>query len=205
MCFKMQAIIFDLGRVLIDVDVSRGLFGLFPRPAGGSVESIITQIIADPLFALFNTGKLSPVEFHLAMMKKFSLNMDFNEFKQRWCDIFDPMPSMGELVASLKGKVRLGMLSDTDPIHWDYIRNHFDVVSHFDNPTLSFKIGYRKPALQAYQAAIETVGVEPRACLYVDDLPENVRGAQEAGLDAIQFTGVNDLVNEISKRKIDNL
>jgi HAD superfamily hydrolase (TIGR01509 family) len=136
------------------------------------------------------------------MKKKYSLELDFTEFFRQWCDVFDPMDGMDRLITELHGKVRLGLLSDTDPLHWDYIRRRFKFIAMIDEPTLSFQTGFRKPSQEAFLAAVRNTGVEAPKCLYVDDLMENVCGAKKAGLDAVQFTGVNALRQDMADRGI---
>ena len=199
---KIQAVVFDLGRVLVNVDITRGIFGLFGHSLANGTEAAVAQMMREPAYAAYNAGTLKPQQFYEAMNKKFSLEVDFDEFARLWCDVFDPMDGMDELVRQLHGKVRLGLLSDTDPLHWNYIRERFEFIALIDKPTLSFETGFRKPAKEAYLAAVRNVGVETSQCLYVDDLMENVRGALNAGLEAVQFRGANLLRQEIRTRGI---
>jgi glucose-1-phosphatase len=201
---KIEAVIFDLGRVLVSVDITRGIFGLFGHSLANGTEAAVAEMMREPAYAAYNAGNLSPELFYQTMKKKFSLEVDFAEFARQWCDVFDPMEGMDELVTQLHGRVRLGLLSDTDPLHWDYIQKRFAFVSLIDRPTLSFETGFRKPTKEAYLAAVRNVGVEAQRCLYVDDLMENVRGAVNAGLEAVQFTGVDALRQELMVREIIN-
>jgi len=52
---------------------------------------------------------------------------------------------------------------------------------------LSFQAGAVKPEAKMYQLAAESVGVPAERCLYIDDLPENVEGARQAGMTAAVF------------------
>lgn len=199
---KIQAVIFDLGRVLVNVDITRGIFGLFGHSLANGTEAAVAQMMREPAYAAYNAGKLTPQQFYEAMKTKFSLEVDFAEFARLWCDVFDSMAGMDELVKQLHGKVRLGLLSDTDPMHWNYIRERFAFISLIDRPTLSFETGFRKPTKEAYLVAVRNVGVAASQCLYVDDLMENVRGAIDAGLEAVQFKGTDILSQEMRIREI---
>jgi glucose-1-phosphatase len=201
---KIEAVIFDLGRVLVNVDITRGIFGLFGHSFENGTEAAVAQMMCESAYAAFNAGKLSPDQFYEAMKKRYSLDVDFTEVAKRWCDVFDSMEGIEELITDLHGKVRLGLLSDTDPLHWNYICQRFAFVSLFDRPTLSFETGFRKPSRDAYLAAVQNTGVEASQCLYIDDLMENVFGALRAGLEAVHFTGVSKLRQEIVSREIIN-
>lgn len=199
---KIEAIIFDLGRVLVNVDITRGIFGLFGHGTQKGTEVAVAQLMREPAVALYNSGRLSPEEFYHTMKEKFSLNLAFAEFAGLWCDVFDPMEGMEQLIHQLHGKISLGLLSDTDPLHWDYIQTRFAFVAMIDKPTLSFQTGFRKPSKEAFQAAIKNVGVKASNCFYVDDLMENVSGAQSIGLDAVQFLGIEKLRRDMADRGI---
>lgn len=199
---KIEAVIFDLGRVLVNVDITRGIFGLFGHCMKNGTEAAVTQMMQEPAYALYNAGKSSPEKFYEAMKRKFSLDVDFAEFARLWCDVFDPMEGMETVISKLHGKITLGLLSDTDPLHWNYIRQRFSFIAMIEKPTLSFQTGFRKPAKEAFEAAVQNVGVKASKCLYVDDLMENVDGAKKAGLNAVQFTGVEKLRQDLADRGI---
>jgi glucose-1-phosphatase len=199
---KIEAVVFDLGRVLVNVDITRGIFGLFGHSLTNGTEAAVAQMMQEPAYAAYNAGKLTPQQFYKEMKMKFSLEADFAEFARQWCDVFDPMDGMYELVKELGGKVRLGLLSDTDPLHWKYLRRRFEVVALIERPTLSFETGFRKPAKEAYLAAVRNVSTAASRCLYIDDLMENVQGAMDAGLEAIQFVNVGQLRKDMINRSI---
>jgi HAD superfamily hydrolase (TIGR01509 family) len=202
---KIEAIIFDLGRVLVQVDITRGILGLFDHSFENGTETAVACMMREPSYAAYNAGKLSPQEFYEQMKNKLSFKMEFNEFAKKWCDVFDPMEGMDTLVNDLHRKVKIGLLSDTDPMHWDYLKNTFTFIDAIEKPTLSFETGFRKPSKQAYLAAVKNVGADASHCLYVDDLMENVIGAKNAGLDAVQFLGARKLRQDLAEKGITQL
>lgn len=50
---------------------------------------------------------------------------------------------------------------------------------------VSCRTGFRKPEAEAYQFAIDRLGVAPETCLLIDDREKNVAGARQAGMQAI--------------------
>ncbi|MBN2064832.1 MAG: HAD family phosphatase [Sedimentisphaerales bacterium] len=181
---KIEAIIFDLGRVLIDVFPERGIFGLI-CPDMVNEQEKLAAIMSDPAIELHNCGKIDSKELYRRINHNLSLDLSFNEFKTRWCNIFGPIPAMGKLLHELKGRYKLGLLSDTDPLHWEYARREYEYLSVFNNPGLSFNIGCCKPSVKSYLSACELVGVKPENALFIDDLPRNVEGARNVGMTAI--------------------
>ncbi len=188
---EIEAIIFDLGRVLIDVFPERGIFGLI-CPTVANERAKLSAIMSDPAIELHNCGKIDSLDLYSRINNSLSLNLSFDEFKARWCNIFGPIPSMGKLLKELEGRYKLGLLSDTDPLHWEYACREYDYLSVFNNPGLSFNIGSCKPSKENYLSACKLVGVKPENALFIDDLPRNVEGARKAGMKAICHSSAAD-------------
>ena len=55
----------------------------------------------------------------------------------------------------------------------------------FDATVISGDVGLHKPQPEIYELGAERIGVEPAACVFVDDLRENCAGAEEAGMTAV--------------------
>ncbi len=194
----IRAVIFDLGRVLVQVDTQKLWHFFFPTDAGQDVQQVLGRIMADPIMMQYSLGRIQTQEFYQKLQDDYRLGLSYDAFVFGWCDIFAPMEGMDSLVAQLSGKVRLGLLSDTDPLHWDYIRRHYPLMEYFPKPTLSFQIGSVKPSRDSYLAAAGNVGVPPEACLFIDDLQKNVDGARAVGMTAIRFERADQLQKELA-------
>jgi HAD superfamily hydrolase (TIGR01509 family) len=195
----IKAVIFDLGRVLVDVDIRR-LEAFFCKQVGTQTAwQTLPRIMADPIMAQYSTGQIRSQSFYQNLCADYGLALPYEEFVFRWCDIFSPIEGMAELVAALSKKVGLGLLSDIDPLHWEYIQSHYPLMRYFPRPTLSFEVGVMKPHRAIYAAAAKHAGAEPAECLFIDDLAGNVDGAKAAGMRAIQFEGVGELRKELEK------
>jgi putative hydrolase of the HAD superfamily len=93
----------------------------------------------------------------------------------------EPDERMARAVLKLRsGGVRTGLLSNS----WggSYKRTLFDEL--FDAVLISGEVGARKPEPRIYLLATERLGVEPKECVFVDDLLQNVEGARAAGMEA---------------------
>ena len=189
----IQAVIFDLGRVLIQVDFTRGLLKYYQRNDNSSDEDILDEVYKDKLFTEFNTGKIHAQQVYQQIVKKYDLALDYEKFTYEWCNIFAPMQGMPAIVDRVIKKYKIGLLSDIDPLHWQYCQQNFPVLKNFKKPALSFEIGALKPDLICYQRASEYINTEVQNCLFIDDREINVQGARKAGMQAMRFTGVADL------------
>jgi putative hydrolase of the HAD superfamily len=195
----IKAVIFDLGRVLVDVNVRRLQQFFIEQTGSDDVQQAMRHVMANPVMAQFNTGQIEPRAFYQSLCIDYRLNLSFEEFTLRWCDIFEPVKGMEGVVETLSKQVTLGLLSNTDPLHWGHVRSHYPIMRYFLRPTLSFEIGVMKPHPEIYAAAAKHVAVMPSECYFVDDLAENVRGARAVGMRALQFEGVDRLCEELKK------
>lgn len=197
----LEAIVFDLGRVLVDVDYQRGLFPLLHSAAQTSHAA--SEVYRQPIFKQLNRGDIGPEEFYRQLDAIHELGMDFDDFARAWCDVFHPMEEMERLVATLAQRFPLALLSDTDPLHWTHLRTRLDCVEHFRAIVLSYETGVMKPAQAAFEAATEALGVPAERCLFIDDRADNVRGARRAGMDAVRFRGLAALRRELAVRRLE--
>lgn len=74
------------------------------------------------------------------------------------------------------------------------ITDRFDVVFN------THEIGWAKPSPQVYEHVLGRLDVPAEAVLFIDDAEKNVRGAAAVGIDAVHFTGVDDLGRALARR-----
>ncbi|MEN8127271.1 MAG: HAD family phosphatase [Planctomycetota bacterium] len=196
---SVRAVIFDLGRVLVNMDSGPLKEKLFQNFKADDIEKPERQFLKNPIMVSLNCGRLSPVDFHRQVCDACRLDMNLQTFKALWCDIFWTMDGMEELVGEVCKKVPVGLLSDTDPVHWEYIRTRWPWIGSIANPTLSYEVGVMKPSPAIYLAAAGHVQTPPEQCLFIDDLQANVDGARAVGMQGIRFESVEHLKQEIKK------
>ena len=199
---KISAVIFDLGRVLIDWDITQSIWDLIREEVGPTGDPGPRRQKWERLYAELATGRMTPEEFYRTLKKQVAMQVDYGQFVKSWCEIFFPMQGMEELFAEVEKRVAVGLLSDTDPIHWDYLPPLYPFLNRIKKPTLSFEIGWMKPAPEAYLAAARDVGFPPEQCFFTDDKPENIEGARRAGMDAELFTSAEELRRQLESRGI---
>lgn len=77
----------------------------------------------------------------------------------------------------------------------DYPREGWDEL--FDVTVISGEVGLRKPEPEIYQLCADQLGVAPGACVFVDDLAPNVRGAVEVGMVGVLHRTYDETVAEL--------
>lgn len=118
-----------------------------------------------------------------------------------WMDVNEPLLAW---VAELKrAGLRTAVLSNMGDGVLGAMRQHFPWLAQFDQLVWSCELGIVKPALAIYLHAVEALGVKPEEALFIDNLPRNVEGAEEAGLHGIVFKDIEQLGREILRRGFD--
>ncbi len=194
---KVKAVIFDLGRVIVNLHPEKGLFKYFIEPDKVFDEANMMNFATDPLAKKYMSGLASPEEFHSSVCERFGLDLDFENFSKHWCSIFTLNEETAQIINDLSNLTNLGLLSDVDPLHWNHLKTTYSVLDHFKLPTLSYEVGVTKPAKEIFIAAAKNVNTPAENCLFVDDLMLNVQGAIDAGMQGVQFTSARKLRKEL--------
>lgn len=184
---QVDAVIFDLGRVLVDFDWSYAM-QLAERWTGLPPREAETWLKEKASLYEFEVGALKADEFHANIERSLGRRLPFEEFCTLWNSIFtsEIMPTT-ELLRTLNhaGTVRLGILSNTNSIHAEFLRRQFPLLGELEHVYLSHEIGLRKPDPAAYQYVLERLGVSPQRTAFVDDMPKNVSAAAAMGMHGV--------------------
>jgi putative hydrolase of the HAD superfamily len=149
----------------------------------------------------YEVGKKSSIEFFNQVKERFKLVLTFDAFVPIWNEIFTENHDVSELIRSLKGKKRLGLLSNTNPLHFNHALSTYSVLKLFDKWILSHEVGFKKPAVEIFLKAMEWASVPPMGILFIDDIKEHVEVAASLGMQAIHFVSAQQLRRELGKLK----
>ena len=197
----IKVIIFDLGNVIVNVNKTKQ-FKRFSADSNKSISYIKNYFENSYLRKAFERGGFNSEEFYDKVSNGLNLKMNFNNFKEAWCNIFSINKTIEKLIRTLKSDFKLVLLSNTDEMHFEYIKNKYKIVNEFDEYTLSYKVGYRKPNPIIFLNAIIKANTLPFNCIYFDDIPEFVYVARLMGIRAFQYKNFERLVDDLSKLKI---
>jgi len=148
----------------------------------------------------YEVGKVSSLDFFQSLRKILRLSLSFDEFVPIWNEIFTENREVSQIILSQKGRWKLGLLSNTNPLHFDYILSTFSIIRVFDRWILSHESGFKKPAVEIFQKAIEWASVEPRRILFIDDMKRHVEVAASLGIRGIHFLSAGQLGEELSSK-----
>ena len=200
---KFRAIIFDIGRVLIRVDVSRAMTGLASSPALTPQETW-SAIEKDPRWPDWQEGRISPRDWHLHLNKRFGGSLNFDQFTEVWNRALAPEPIQSELfLDKLSKNHRLALLSNTDPIHMAHGEAHFPFFRFFPVRIYSFRVGVSKPNPLIYREALRACKVRAKEAIYIDDVASYAEAAQHLGMTGIVFQSPEQLQTDLRNLGVD--
>jgi glucose-1-phosphatase len=202
---KLRAVIFDIGRVLIRVDIQRVKSAL-AEGLPFTPEELWSAIEKDPRWPDWQEGRMAPRDWHLHLSKRFNMSLDFEHFKNVWNSALDPAPiHKASLFARLAKSHRLGLLSNTDPIHVEKLESTYDFFAYFPKAvrTYSCSIGASKPDPLAFREALRACRVRAEETVYVDDILAYVEAARRLGFTGVHFQSPAQLYGELGQAGIE--
>ena len=116
----------------------------------------------------------------------------------------DLRPEMVEALKRIKAQFKTGCITNNLPANAIgsmtgrslYIA---EVMVLFDHVIESAKIGLRKPDPRIYHMMVHTLKVDPKRCVYLDDLGVNLKPAREMGMTTIKVTSGAQAIAELEK------
>jgi putative hydrolase of the HAD superfamily len=198
----MEVIIYDLGNVILPFNhyrIAEKLSRFSQRKEFQDPPKIFSYLFDFEKGAVngYEVGKVSSLEFFQSLKEFLQLSLSFEEFVPIWDDIFLENQEVSQIILSQKGRWKLGLLSNTNPLHFDYILSKFPIVRVFDQWILSHEVGFKKPAVGIYQKAIEWASVEPQKIIFIDDMEKHVEVAVSLGMQGIHFISAKQLKEEL--------
>lgn len=198
----IKTVIFDLGKVLIPFDFSRG-YRAMEKFCDYPAAEIPKRIAATDLVHRFETGLVEPRDFVGQLSRMLDLRVTYEQFCDIWSSIFLPETLVPEsLLAGIGEHYRLLVLSNTNALHFAMVRQSYPMLRHFHDLVLSFEVKAMKPSPAIYREAIARARCRPEECFYTDDIPAYVEGARREGIDAVRFESCAQLERDLAAREI---
>ena len=198
----IKALIFDLGNVIVPVETEKTITELAALCRRDPAE-LRALIATSEELDRHQTGRMTTADLIAHLQRMLSFKCESEVFNRAWNSMLLPAPLLPtELFRELSKRYRLLVLSDTNEIHFEYIRENYEAMKYFDDFVLSYEVGDVKPSPVMFREAVRRAGCEPGECLFTDDKPINIEGAINCGLEAILFTTPEVFLREL-KNSID--
>jgi HAD superfamily hydrolase (TIGR01509 family) len=180
-----KAVVFDLGKVLVDFDYSIAARRIAAR-GKMSAEEVRHHIEGSPLLFRFETGRMTQEQFFAEVQSATGFDGTLSEFSGFFADIFSPIEPMLRLHAALRQRgVPTYIFSNTNELAVGHIRKNFPFFSQFNGYICSHEHGVMKPDAKLYEVVERTSRLGGSELLYLDDRPENVAAGAVRGWQAV--------------------
>jgi putative hydrolase of the HAD superfamily len=199
-----KIIIFDLGNVIFKFDLMKFIKSYTQRIPNHKIIDFNKLIPTYSEFAYsYEKGNISSFDFYDILAKKTHYNGTYNEFVIQWNNIFEPMPETIELIATLSSKYKIAILSNTNELHFGYLKDRYPgIFALFNNFFLSYKMHLRKPEDGIYQQVIHSCNVLPSEIFFTDDVEENIKAAERNRIKACLFTKTYELIKKLKEKQV---
>jgi putative hydrolase of the HAD superfamily len=195
---ETEIILFDLGGVLIDIDY-QATEKAFVQLGTVHFQETYTQFQQNQLFDLFETGQISAQHFINKLLNTTRKGTSPNEVVHAWNAMILSFPEKKvQLLLDLAKTQRIALLSNTNELHMVQVLKEWSKVSQvpfgslFEHVFLSHEIKQRKPHPETFKWVCSQLKVNPEKVLFLDDSPQHIEGAKEAGLKTFYYQNDRD-------------
>ncbi|HEV8084561.1 MAG TPA: HAD family phosphatase [Chitinophagaceae bacterium] len=199
---NINAIVFDLGGVLLNIDFQK-VFNAFKELGVGNFEDMYSQKKVNHLFKHFEEGKISEAEFYNTCRREMNFKITNTQIETAWNSmLLDFRESALKTLLAIRPKYKLYLLSNTNVIHLKKFNAIFEnqvggsIAKYFDKLYYSHEIGSRKPGKESFECVLRENNLTAAHTLFIDDSAENIEGAKLLGFQTIHLT---------QKKKIEQL
>ncbi len=182
---KPQLLLFDLGNVLVQLDLDQ-----FSKSLGVDIHNARNhygQGVRE-LTNKYEAGRCSTKEYFSSLRSFLDNRFDVTALQKAFQSVLtDPMPGMEDLVRRATAQVPAVLVSNTNEFHFTDVLPRVPALNYLPKRYLSYQLHALKPFPEFYQYIIRHENVEPNEMLFIDDVEENVEGARMEGMAGYQF------------------
>ncbi len=193
---KTEAIIFDLGGVLLNLDVQRSLDAFIDLGFEDIKEKMVrimsksSKSVSPGFFQLYETGRISSNQFRKEIRQYMGKNISATDIDRAWTAMLLDIPEANiSLMEKLGKSFRLFLLSNTNALHIETLLGNDGrqekftrLIKPFEKIYYSHEIKMRKPDTEIFHYVIKDACLDPDTTIFIDDSLHNIEGASEAGL-----------------------
>lgn len=211
----IKAIIFDLGGVLIDLNMKKCFENI--KSLGVDIDmlnkssnvdlqvkgaTICEGVTASGMMHLYQVGKVSTDDFLGSILKMSDKGTTYQHVVDAWNSCLLTIPDYKlEFIKELRSEgYSTYLLSNTNDAHWKYIeKNSFPepLDCYFDYCFLSQEMGMAKPNADIYESVLSQIPFAANECLFLDDSKANCETAESLGIKSINVPVCTDFRNDI--------
>jgi len=194
-----DALLFDLGRVVLNIDFPRAL-ACWAGHAGCEPSDIAARYVVDESYHRHERGTISDEAFFANLRRSLGIAISDEQFLEGWNAIFaGEMEGIAPLLRRAAKHFPLYVYSNTNRAHIAYFTEaHAQTLIPFRELYYSSTIGHRKPDAAGFDHVVKAIGVPASRIVFFDDLVENVKAAQACGLKAVHVRSSADVADALT-------
>ncbi len=186
---SIKNIVFDLGGVLIDIDVSK-TNDAFKVLGIDQFQQYYSLTVASPLFEALETGAIEPEAFYDSLRSITNTTIEDIKLQEAWNALLLNWRKESVLhLQTLAKDFKLYLFSNTNIIHHNAFMSYFTAqtgLASFDDLFTSLWYSFdkkvRKPYLSSFELLLQTEQLLPEETIFIDDTIINIEGAKKAGM-----------------------
>lgn len=196
---KYRNIIFDLGAVLVYFNAQEIISDVFKDEEHKPYE--LFEAMKTDLCLDWDRGLRTPQEIAAALADQYD-----KEKLQRFLTAIPrylyPLNHGLELFKTVreKGYKTYALSNIAQECHASIAQYEF--FNYFDGVVLSYQVKAAKPDVAIYQHLLDHYSLKAQECLFIDDLPQNITGAQALGIDGIVLKSHEQVIDELRTLKV---
>ena len=196
---KRKAIIFDMGGVLIDLDLKACREAFINNLGFHAIDEILDACHQKGIFGEMEAGRATAEEFRAFILAGSNPGHAPEDVdKALWNILVGITQDKVALLKRLAGKYDLYMLSNNNPICTPkaaeiFAEAGYPMYEGFKKCYISYQMNTLKPSADFYCAVMDDIGLPAEDMLFVDDSQRNVAGSIAAGLPAVYYEPGTDL------------
>jgi len=193
-------LLFDLGHVLVQLRTFSFLKRFKPGWSAVQIDHWWSNL---DCIRLFETGQIEERAFLKMAAEETAFAGTIAEFRDLFASwVLGVYPGAEELINDLRKQVRIGVLSNTNPLHINIINRDTNMLELFDDRFYSYEMGLMKPDRRVYEKALSRIGVPADRIVFFDDNRTNIEAATAVGLQSILVSDFDDLAQKIGRIRL---
>ena len=192
---EIKNLIFDLGGVIINLDVVR-TFKAFADLGQCSIEEVKSKVSQHTFFNEYEKGLLTDDEFRAHIRSFLNTKVTDDQIDFAWNAMLLDIPKEKyEMLLKLKSSFNVFLLSNTNNIHLQAVNEivfkdtkRSDLSHYFHKDYYSHLMKMRKPDAEIFERVLIENSLVANETYFLDDNLENIQGAKSVGIQTAHIT-----------------
>lgn len=193
---KLSLVLFDLGNVLVRFTPDQFWKSLgFVDNDRRQYEQAVRE-----LSVRYESGNCSTEEYFNSLVSAFGNRFEKEKLIRAFESVLtDPIPAMEDVVRRVSARIPSALVSNTNEHHYTFSVRTIPSLRFLPKHYVSYELHVMKPLAAFYDYVIRDSNNAPSACLFIDDMEENIVGARAAGMEAIRFHDAGQLEQDLTR------